>query len=370
MAKLQKVKTFNFTVKLGQIKDIDSVFPTNESGSMLRLNLPVTDGKSIIYVSATGFNNAGKSFKTQFVYDNGDRKEYKTEDVRWGDRFNADLIGKLSPFKKFTLSVAEGERQEFMTSYDFIEAIKKAMLQGKLVNETLYIRGELKKNKYVSSKTGKTVINDVFEVQSIMVSKSEKLFLGGEMTFLFREEALDIDSGKSKKQVYVDGYIQDYDREIKGDNMYRQVFVMDYSHFDALSPEAREAEVKKFSLMKSCLTKSSGVHEFGFVVEFVKGSVEAELSKEDLTEFELMCLENGYTMEEIKKARGIKKEYTNEIRLISPLLSKFPRGTVSHTDLTPADLVHKEAVSYVTAEQIDREQVTGTFEIQADDLPF
>ena len=370
MAKLQKVKTFNFTVKLGQIKDLNSVFPTNDSGTMIRLNLPVTDGKSVVYVSQTGFNNAGKSFKTQFVYENGERKEYKTEEVKWEDRFNADLIGKLSPFKKYVLSTTEGERQEFMTSYDLILAIKDAMIQGKLVNDTLYIRGDFKKNKYVSSKTGKTVINDVFEVQSIMVSKSEKLFMGGEMTFLFRDEALDIESGKAKKQVYVDGYIQDYDKDIKGDNMYQQVFVMDYSHFDSLTPEVREAEVKKFSLMKQCLTRTSGVHEFGFVVEFVKGSVEAELKQEDLTEFEAMCLENGYTMEDIKKARGMKKEYTNEIRLISPLLSRFPRGTVAHEDLTVADLKHKDAVSYVSVAQIDSEPVFGTVEITPDDLPF
>lgn len=362
MAKLQKHKTFNFTVKLGQIKDMAKAFSRADDGSYIRLNLPVTDGRSLVYVSLFGYKNS--TFKTQFVYSDGEKNTYKTEEVRWEDRFNQDLIDKLSPFKKLVLSTQEGERQEFMCAYDFIEAVQKAMLAGKLINDTLYIRGEYKCSVY----KGKQQRN--FEVQSIMTSKSDKLFMGGEMSFVFRDEALDIESGKSKKQVYVDGYVQDYDKGVRGDQFYPQVFVMDYSHFDTLEPEAKEAEIKKFGFMKQCLMKKSGIHEFGFVVEFVSGSLEKELSEADLTDFEKMCLQNGYSMEDIKKARGMKKDYTNEIRLISPLLAKFPNGTVAHDTLTPADLIFKEAVTFVTPEQIDQEDSQQTIIISADDLPF
>ena len=173
-----------------------------------------------------------------------------------------------------------------------------------------------------------------------------------------------MESGKEKSQVYVDGYVLDYDKDAKKKVFMKETFVLDYSHINELT-DADDIDTarRQLKLISSLLKVKKGYHEFGFVVKFLNGSTEQKLTLEDLSDFERDMVDAGITtLEQIQKDRGMRSEYRNEVRLIRPLLSRYSTGVVERDDLTEDDFVVKIADPLA--------DLFANVEINDSDLPF
>ena len=358
---MAQIKNFNFSVKYKAPKELKTVLKggTSASGSEWnRLNLPVTDGKSTVYLECMGSKRAKLKVYCARKKEDDTIENYQKE-ITWAERLNQTLIDSLSSFAKYTLVIGE-EKQVFATEWDFNNAVFGAISEGKFDGKTLFIRGQIMYSEYKGKPQQK------FKPSYIQVNDSEKLYMSGEVSFCFTGDAMDIESGRSKSQIYIDGHVLDYNSDIKEKTFYKRTFIMDYSELNKLEGEEKEKALKKFGFMKKCFQDKSSekVYEMGFLTGFVMGSEEVELTIDDLTEFEKDSLEYGYTLEDIKKARGTKRgEFRQDTLLLMPLLSAYPNGVVTSETLMPTDLVTKRAVALTSADDIMPT-------IGDDDLPF
>lgn len=359
---MTQIKNFNFSVKYKAPKELKTLLKQGTSAGgneWNRLNLPVTDMKSTVYLECMGSKRAKLK-----VYcarkDENDKVENFQKEITWAERLNKSLIEELASFAKYTLVIGE-EKQVFATEWDFNNAVYNAIVDGQFDNKTLFIRGQILYSEYKGKPQQK------FKPSYIQVNDSDKLYMSGEVSFSFTGDAMDIESGRSKNQVYIDGHVLDYNSDIKEKTFYKRTFVMDYSELEKLEGEAKEKAIKKFGFMKKCFQGKSTdkVYEMGFLTSFVMGSEEVELTIDDLTEFEKDSLEYGYTLEDIKKARGTKRgDFRQDTLLLMPLLSVYPNGVIEVETLTPADLVTKKSVELVSADEV----IGDVF--NEDDLPF
>ena len=144
MAKYNQQKQFNFICKL-DINDVTKLITTKEGSTWRKLGLSVTDGISKQYLEISSFGK-GKDFKSFQKPQNEGEKVSETM-VQWNNRFDADLIKSIAEFKKMTLDI-DGNKQVFLHEDDYINAIHENILNGKLLNVPLYIRGNIKFDLY------------------------------------------------------------------------------------------------------------------------------------------------------------------------------------------------------------------------------
>lgn len=348
---MAQIKSFTFTCEFKEPREMSKLMSSDDNKGWKRLNFPVTDGNSVQFLDLFGM-----PFTTFKTYVKDGEKSSKEVTVKWEDRFNPSIVDQVVSYCKYILDL--GERQEFITEYDFLVALHDAVLNGKVQGQKLYIRGQIVFQKYNGQ------VQRRFKPQFISYAKGDTLSFDGEISFVFDSESLDMESGKEKSQVYVDGYVLDYDKDAKKKVFMKETFVLDYSHINELT-DADDIDTarRQLKLISSLLKVKKGYHEFGFVVKFLNGSTEQKLTLEDLSDFERDMVDAGITtLEQIQKDRGMRSEYRNEVRLIRPLLSRYSTGVVERDDLTEDDFVVKVADPLA--------DLFSNVEINDDEMPF
>lgn len=326
---MAQIKNFMFNCTLRPVKQGTSAYSEDLAKDWKRISLPVTDGTSTVFIELFGMKY--DTIKTMIEVDENGRKTYKTIEVKWDDRKKPSLLDDVAAFRKFVLDVND-VRQEFIHEYDYIVAVNEAYQKGLLNDRNLYIRGNIVFSEY----QGK--VQQRFVPNFIGYSKSNDLSLMGEMSFVFDENSLDFESGKDKYQLYLDAWVLDYNKEIKGNGFFKQTFVYDYSNLPGLTDEELERGKRQLASVRKLFSVKSGYHEFGFVVKFINGAETKDFDLDDCTEFELEMLNDGQiTLEDLKKVKGLKQEYKREIRLVRPLIGRYATGVVERDELTDAD---------------------------------
>ena len=326
---MAQIKSFTFTCEFKEPREMSKLMSSDDNKGWKRLNFPVTDGNSVQFLDLFGM-----PFTTFKTYVKDGEKSSKEVTVKWEDRFNPSIVDQVVSYCKYVLDL------------------------GKVQGQKLYIRGQIVFQKYNGQ------VQRRFKPQFISYAKGDNLSFDGEISFVFDSESLDMESGKEKSQVYVDGYVLDYDKDAKKKVFMKETFVLDYSHINELT-DADDIDTarRQLKLISSLLKVKKGYHEFGFVVKFLNGSTEQKLTLEDLSDFERDMVDAGITtLEQIQKDRGMRSEYRNEVRLIRPLLSRYSTGVVERDDLTEDDFVVKVADPLA--------DLFANVEINDSDLPF
>ena len=300
--------TFTFVGNLIIPKDAEKFCSTSQSASgwvLNKINFGVKDsGGSVEWVEMFGGHNANGENKVYTV----DSEKYKKMVIPWEDRMNPNVLKGVADFAKLKVYL-EDEEKEFVAEEDAIKYLKTVL--PKVGEQKVYVYGNVNWQEY------KGKIYKKFNLKQIRLKKqNDKEGLYGKINIFFDKESLDTDR-LSEQIVDINGFIQDYDRAIKGNVFLPQAFVINGEKLNFEEPKHK----RRFDWMKKNFDVSNGWYQLQWIVKFFNGADDSDISMDDLSDFQKEQIELGIkTFEEIKNSMGGSfKDYSkSEIRLIKP----------------------------------------------------
>jgi hypothetical protein len=235
--------------------------------------------------------------------------------IDWEDRFDSEIIDSVASYRKHILNV-DGNREEFITDYDFVNAIVDNIsdIEGK----TFTLTGQIRKNVY----NGKIV--DRFQIQNMYESGEDaKLGLRIEMNpFFWNKDGIDVSDFDETKKIVIDGYTSEYiDKENNGVYVPQRV-VLDCKKIDfdnekhmmilnyklkQIGLEYVEGKVK----VKKSSYKSDNYKKVNLIINYMNGAEASEFSIDDLTDNQREAVELG--LQSIEDFRPKGTAYGNRV---------------------------------------------------------
>lgn len=342
--------TFNFTAKFEPFKENSKVQTLSfkpETGYK-KLNLKLNDGKSNQILSIGKSAPRNGEITVQLKNEDG---KYKYTKIKYEDRFNAEIVDNVNPFKKFVLDL--GERKEFVFELDYIEALYEAVTNGLLNDKVLFVSGDVERKVY----KGKTYRS--FLPRFVSYAKSERMGFFGLQSFIFDKESLDDSMLKTEYKFEVNGWVETYSSEHKATLMIPETFTFDFSNVKSEENEERANKIKAIAeYVKDKFKVRKGYYEYGFEVLYVNGSETTDIELKDLSKDLQIQIELGLTtFEQAKRAMGLKTEYKTQTRLVRPDNKNYLDGVLVRDELEEEDFIIRDVVEVKSVSEIQKEVV-------------
>lgn len=261
-------KKFQF---IGKLKSTKNIVKSVEGKPYLRLNLPIFDGKSTVYVEAFSFGIQ------DFVYATIDKK---WTSIPWMERNDPNTLKKMYARNKY-----RAFDKEFSNSYDLIMTVKRMIEDGSLVEGT-----KLKVDGNIEVQVYKDEPRLHYQVKSIcFADENDKVGLNFMLEILLDKESVKLVDGECKLEPYVLEYLKLDGEDNKNPRLIKQ----------ALKFEPTSEMGKKYFLSKVKIDK--GYRAFCTVGEVVRTAPDVVV--EPLTEDQLFFISEGWiTQEEAERA--------------------------------------------------------------------
>lgn len=235
--------------------------------------------------------------------------------IDWEDRFDSEVIDSVASYRKHILNV-DGNREEFITDFDFVNAIVDNI--SNIEGKTFTLTGQIRKNIY----NGKVI--DRFQIQNMYESGEDaKLGLRIEMNpFFWNKDGIDVSDFDETRKIVIDGYTSEYiDKENNGVYVPQRV-VLDCKKIDfdnekhmmilnyklkQIGLEYIEGKVK----IKKSSYKSDNYKKVNLIINYMNGAEASEFSIDDLTDNQREAVELGLQSIEDFKPKGTA--YGNKI---------------------------------------------------------
>ena len=206
-------------------------------------------------------------------------------------------------------------RYEFITEYDAIVFLTEN-LKNYENDYKFRITGNFNLEEY-KGKIYRKYNPKLIEI----VSNEEKNKLRARANIYFNKDSLDDVDYIEDKKIYINGYLQSRDQNVKKDRFFPQQFVIDLKNLDL----ENEQHLAIINLLKSHFQVSNkNYHYLQYEVSIYRGAERVEITMEDLTENQKMMINCGLAkLEEFTPRNGLLGENVDELRIIKPVLKKI-----------------------------------------------
>lgn len=225
----------------------------------------------------------GEELSTDQIQECIDRHSYIEED------------GDIKEFLTTEIEKSKKKKREFITVFDAIEFLNKAVPQ---FGEKLFI---VKGNVMYKEYQGK--ISENFEPQSfVLAEEGEKPRFRGNIEMFFNKDSLDESFFAETKKLFINGFVNNYDSKLKKDAKFPKIIIIDGSKVDV----ENEKQVKRLDFLKKpFVMKGKKYFSVQVEVNFLNGSEKADITIDQLDDFQKEQIELGFeSFEDIKKKMG------------------------------------------------------------------
>lgn len=256
-------KKFKF---IGELKTTKNVVKPIEGKPYMRLNLPIFDGKSTVYVEAFSFGIQ------DFVYATIDKK---WTSIPWMERNDPSTLKKMYARNKYYAF-----DKEFSNTYDLIMTVKQLIDDGTLAENTkLKVEGSVEVQVYQNEPRLH------YQVKSIsFADENEKVGLNFMFEILIDKDSVKLVEGECKLEPYILEYLKLEGEDNKNPRLIKQ----------PLKFEPTSEIGKKYFLSKVKVDK--GYRAFCVVGEVVRTAPDVQV--EPLTEDQKFFINEGWITEE------------------------------------------------------------------------
>ncbi len=196
------------------------------------------------------------------------------------------------------LEKSKKRRKEFVTEWDFADFVNQLINSGKFKNKKFKILGE-KRFQY-SEKTEK-FYETMIPNRIYLVNDDEEEVSIGTIELFYNKDSLDDGSAEEKGRYYINGYIFDYDNNLK-----QEIPCPVIVSLLTPSEEADEKTKKAFKVyVKQFTVDDDSWKKIGINVELINGSQKMEIDESMLTELQQeLILLGELTLDDIRKELG------------------------------------------------------------------
>ena len=258
-------------------------------------------------------------------------------------------------------------RSEFISEWDFAEAVYNALNSGKYNNTVFTIKGVIE----CQWGDAKQRWYETMKPQKIYVAKSDaEESCVGSTTLYFKSDAVDDNDVDSKGKYRISAYTMEYNSGTKG-NVPHPIQIVIPRELPSKETDSGSKPKKVISgedrakhLVSKFVIDDDSVKEFGLEFDILDGAQKVEIDESVLTPEQLEDLEFGLiTMEDIRNELGgsVYGDRVTENRYRS-IVRGYTKGA-KDTTYTPEDLV------FPKREEIDDDELDSIFNVEnlADD---
>lgn len=279
---------------------------TKETKKMLSMTFGIKEtDMNMAFVEA--FDSQQKVIKTMDV-------DNEKMDVDWDDRFDEDIIEKVSNYRKYIVDLGDehGGRQEFITAYDMIEHLREHLpnYDGRVV-----VTGQFTRDWYAKKKT----YFSKFRIQNVFAAPEERknrLLLT--MDLFYNKSSLDDSDFDENKKMTLDCYIEQYINKDEGRKYVPIQVVFSGAKYDL----ENEKHKKLFDYkMKYIKVKNKNMVHIPWEIVLLRGAEEAEFDESMLTDSQREQVELGIkSVDDFRPKGNIYGDRIDEFRLFEPKL--------------------------------------------------
>jgi hypothetical protein len=369
--------TFDFVGNISIPKNVEKFNEVKESASGWeghRLNFAIQESKTnSVFVELYGgfFKSKGNVIKTLSIGKKGSNLE-----IPWDERLKEETVDMVADFKKVIVDFTTDEelkkkinqllyqiriiehkeelsdkdnaehrelktklreiapdRYEFISSYDAVVLLASKLEQYK--EHKLQVSGSIDYNYWNGNYFRKFNINSIEIVSDDTPSKLKSL-----MDIFFVKGAVDDKDMEKDKKIYIDGYVQTYNRSLQTDIFVPQQFVINTAKIDF----ANDEHVKRLEYFKKQFdVKGKGVYHLQWQVNIFRGADKVEFTEKDLTQAQKEAISFGLAkLEDYAPKGGMLGDSVYENRLVKPNLvvisgNDFTNGSIE-SEFTQDDL--------------------------------
>lgn len=327
-----KNQRFSFVGEIQASTDSNAKVPfireiSSEKAQGLNLNLQVIAAQNNrAFIEMPGFIN--KSLK---LWDS-DGEEFS---IDWNDRFEEKNVDKVANFSKNVITL-DGERHEFIASYDFINFVRENI--DKIKGKRFIATGRLKKNVYQGKISDRYELQNLFEVKEDDERKNQ---LRVTSEIYFNENSFDLADWNKEKKIYINCYTQEnIDKENKGVFVDKQL-VFDCTKIDF--ENEKHVNILKYRLNqigcdyvngKVKVNLKKGYYHIIAITNLQNGAEEIEFDESELTPNQLMAIELGLKkLDDFKPSGSIFGEKVTIYKLVDFDLKTFSDGCKQCEDI-------------------------------------
>lgn len=208
-------------------------------------------------------------------------------------------------------------RKEFLHAYDAALFLAEAL--PTLPKDTqVKVTGNLSQNIYNDKVQKHFDIRGMEVITYEGVPNALKLIVDA----FFTKGAVDKESFKEDKKIYIDAYLQSYDSAIKGDNFFSNSLVINAEKLDLENPKHQgllNLLVKTFEVKSA-----KEVKHIPLEVKVIRGSEEVEFDESKLTDTQKEYIALGLAaLDDYKPVGRVFGETVEEYRIVKPLLEEM-----------------------------------------------
>lgn len=237
-------------------------------------------------------------------------------EIDWKDRAGEDVLATVAGYRKYVIDLGEeyGGRQEFVSGYDFIVALKDILptYEGRIM-----AMGQFTKEWYDGKNGGQYY--DHFKLQNVFAPKEDrKNRLALTMELYYNRDSIDDADWKSEKKIVVNGYISQYVNKDVGNQFFPMSCVFSGAKYD---PENEKHKALLDYKLSHIQTKEKTMQKLVWEMVLLRGAEEAEFTEDMLTPQQKVQLELGIrTLDDFKPRGKVLGNNINEYRLFDPVL--------------------------------------------------
>lgn len=289
----KQVKNFSFVCE-PKFSDADKLVRQREGKRALTLSIPVTDGKSTVFVESFSF---GAPERTLYLRDNN----FKPLNVEPSDRFNPDVVKQVSYVNQYKVNL-NGGQETFIDVYDFVKSVEAHAKAGHL-NKRVLIKGDVEVNYYNGVTSFKYRPKQITEVPEDTPMK-----LAVQLNGLVKPKSLKETDQGMEVELYVSDYFKLQDEDKRHERFSEQRLIV---------PKNDNPRVNAF--FKQLFTVKDNEHRAVILeLEVFRGA--GEVVVKELTDTQKMYISLGFlTEEEAIKDNTMKDSVQKEeLRVVKP----------------------------------------------------
>ena len=227
------------------------------------------------------------------IYSKIKKEDGSYQDVQFLHKDKEKYIKDLAEFKKSVIVFDKDTRLEFATQYDMALALKDIIENEEYADTTFKVMGDVVYSRYEGKEYKKMIPTRVY------ITEQEEDAVGT-INILFGEDALDDTTFEDNKTVYINGYVAQYDRNVKKQLAFGQQ--IEYN-FEEVHGENAD---KAYKVMKRIFDVSGEeLHKIGFKVKHINGTTSVPFTMDMATDEEKEMVDLGFiTLEDLQSQYG------------------------------------------------------------------
>lgn len=295
----------------------------------------ITDGIGLNLVVIAATNN--RAFCEMVGFKNDKIKTYDSDgnelNIDWDDRFDENVTKDVANYKKYVITL-NGDRHEFVSSYDFIKFVIDHIEEIK--HKRFTVTGQISKNVYKGKISDRFQIQNLFEVKEDEEKKNQLRVMS---EFFYNADSIDTADWKKEKKLRLAGFTKEYiDSDHKNVYVSRDL-VFDCSKVDWDNKLHTDRVAYKLEQLKLSLDgdkivsglKKNRYYSIATILSYKNGAEEVEFDESSLTPNQKRAIElNLKKLEDFRPKGSIYGERVIEFKLIDfDLRDPYENGAVA-----------------------------------------